>query len=297
MIKKNVAADSKDLLKRINNEFPELSWRSYKHITVGWDHDVIILDDNIVFRFPNDDQYAVSLSMEIEVLRRLKPLVKINIPNYVYIAKDNSFAGYPIVPGGLLSKELFDHIGISQRTEITRQLAETLTILHTLILKGQNFEIVPGTYMYKDQKEIKLQADQYLGKVLADRERATVNNILGKVDDLLDHPLPVTFIHGDVYSQHLLWDEHTTQLGLIDFSDMARADPAIDFAELYEYGEAFVCEVYDAYKGPKDDTFLDRAWIYQCWVGVYMLTDYFVYHKTSFEVARQTFDRIKLGRR
>jgi aminoglycoside 2''-phosphotransferase len=82
-------------------------------------------------------------------------------------------------------------------------------------------------------------------------------------------------------------------LGIIDFSDMTRDDPARDFAEIYEYGREFVQAVYDQYDGPKDRTFLDRAWIYQCWTAVFMMTDHFNYQKTSFDVARETFDRVR----
>ena len=102
-------------------------------------------------------------------------------------------------------------------------------------------------------------------------------------------------LHGDVYSNHLLWDAGHQQLGIIDFSDMTLGDPAFDLAELYEYGQAFVEEVYFYYTGPKDNTFLERAWQYQYWVGVYMITEHFVYQKTSFEKAQETFKRIKHG--
>jgi aminoglycoside phosphotransferase (APT) family kinase protein len=105
--------------------------------------------------------------------------------------------------------------------------------------------------------------------------------------------LPKVFLHGDIYSTHLLWDSKDKKLGLIDFSDMNIGDPAFDFAELYEYGQEFIEQVYKLYKGPKDDSFLERAWIYQRWVGVFMMINHFETHKTSFEVARQTFDRVK----
>ena len=60
------------------------------------------------------------------------------------------------------------------------------------------------------------------------------------VDVLLATDLPEVVVHNDVYSRHLLWDDAAARLGVIDFSDMCLGDPAVDFAELYEYGEAFV---------------------------------------------------------
>ncbi len=74
---------------------------------------------------------------------------------------------------------------------------------------------------------------------------------------------------------------------------MCLGDPAVDFAEIFEYGKEFVEEVYSLYAGTKDATFLERAWQYQRWIGVNMMTDYFESQKTPFEVAKQTFDRAK----
>ena len=52
-----------------------------------------------------------------------------------------------------------------------------------------------------------------------------------------------------------------------------------------DHGEDFVRAVHERYTGPKDPGFLDRAWTYQRWVGVYMLTDHFEIGKTSWSVA------------
>lgn len=294
-IRKSERSNAAELLRRLTKEFPQLSWQIYEYIDIGWDHEVIILDNRIVFRFPNDEDYLDSLKTEIEILNQLKPLLRINIPVYEYVSQDKSFAGYPIVPGKFLSKELMDSFKQPERSEIAKQLAETLTTLHTLSLEGGHFVKLPNSYLNKDQDEVKQLTSKFLSNVLRKGEIILVNKFLRDIDDLLEQQNPIVFLHGDVYSQHLLWDAPLNKLGLIDFSDMMRADPAIDFAELFEYGNSFVDEVYVNYNGPKDDTFLERAWKYQCWVSVYMMTDHFVYHKTSFEIARETFDRVKLG--
>jgi aminoglycoside phosphotransferase (APT) family kinase protein len=279
------------LLALIHDNFPDLRWQDYRVNNEGWDHEVVILDNEVVFRFPNDDDYRDALRTEIDVLKLLKPLSSVAIPDYTYIPKTVAFAGYPMIPGEVLSKKAFDSLSELDRLDIAKQLAGLLSTMHTLIRNGYDVSAVPLSYVKEDQQAIKQLAAQHFGAVLSVSERDTVQKILADVDALLTRQLPEVLIHGDVYSNHLLWDSKTNVLGLIDFSDMTRGDPAIDFAELYEYGSSFVRAVYDQYTGLKDDTFLERAWQYQRWVGVYMMSDYFVYHKTSFEVARQTFDR------
>lgn len=285
--------EPKLLLERIHLEFPNLTWKSSTLVSDGWDHDVIILDNAIVFRFPNDAEYSAALATEIHVLRQLQPLLKANVPNYSYISSDSSFAGYPIVPGQILSKNVFDRLNSDEINCLTEQLAALLSTIHAAKSEVIDLDGVKDSYMPDEQIDVKRLAKRYLPEVLNVDDYEVVQSILSDVDTLLTQSTPTTFIHGDVYSNHLLWDANNKKLGLIDFSDMSIADPAIDFAELYEYGSEFVQKVYECYSGVKDSSFLDRAWTYQRWTGVYMMTDHFVYHKTTFEVARETFDRVK----
>lgn len=155
---------------------------------------------------------------------------------------------------------------------------------------------MPRSFLAEDQQEIRQGVDVRLRTVLAPGELAEVEQILSDVDELLAADLPEVFVHNDVYSRHLLWDEVAGRLGVIDFSDMCLGDPAVDFAELHEYGPEVVEAVYARYTGPKDGGFLDRAWTYQRWIGVYMLTDHFEVGKTSRSVARETFDRVRTQR-
>jgi aminoglycoside 2''-phosphotransferase len=54
----NNTEHQKSLLKKISDEFPHIAWSSYRYVDEGWDHEVIILDEKIVFRFPTDQQYT-----------------------------------------------------------------------------------------------------------------------------------------------------------------------------------------------------------------------------------------------
>lgn len=289
--KKRPPSTPEDLLRRVLREFPALQPKTYRLVADGWDHEVLIIDDRIVFRFPNDDEYLAALKNEIKVLRELAPFLKVNMPRYTYVAKDCSFAGYQIVPGTFVDVDLFKTWSLAKQGEFAKQLADFLTSMHAMLHGGIDLGMVPGTYIYEDQAQLKVRIKRYLPGVLTHQELAAVDEIMADIDALLMEDMPTALLHGDVYSQHLLWDEATGKLGIIDFSDMMRGDPAIDFAELYEYGEAFVHAVYEHYKGQKDKMFLGRAWKYQRWVGVYMMADHFVYHKTSFGKARATFDR------
>jgi len=282
-------------LDRIAEAFPDLTWTSVRRITEGWDHIVVILDEATVVRFPLDEEYTNLLALEVDVLDHLAGLTEAPIPRYTFVAPDRSFAGYPIVPGRTLTADALAGLPPADVEELASQLASFLSTLHTATVAGTVLQRVPASYLGEDQRLLRAAIDQHLRQALTAAELAEVDAIVADVDALLGADLPSTYTHNDIYSRHLLWDDVPGRLGVIDFSDMCLGDPAVDFAELYEYGLGFVRTVYERYTGPKDPAFLDRAWTYQRWIGVYMLADHFDVAKTSWDEARETFDRVRRG--
>ena len=289
-----IHSDPEELLARIRRVFPNLKWSHFRYLDEGWDHEVIILDETWVFCFPNDPTYGELLKGEIAVLRQLKPRISsVHIPAYTYIAPDDSFAGYAYLQGRPLTTQYFATLSISEKTSIVRKLADFLSDMHAISLASSEFQVVPLSDLAEAQAEDKQLARQHLQPILTPDDYRRAEAILAGMDALLSRPTPTVLLHGDMYSTHLLWDGAEKELGIIDFSDMNRGDPAFDFAELYDYGHEFVEELYKQYRGPKDATFLQRAQTYQKWVGVFMMVDHFIHQKTSFEKARETFDRTK----
>ena len=54
-------------IKKINHDFPEIVWNNLKIITKWWSNDIVILDDNIVFRFPKYESVKENLKKEIDI--------------------------------------------------------------------------------------------------------------------------------------------------------------------------------------------------------------------------------------
>jgi aminoglycoside 2''-phosphotransferase len=292
--KKAAPSNPDVLLARIKKTFPDISWTAYQYIDEGWDHEVVILDNRLVFRFPNDPDYLALLKTEVGVLHELGPLItSVNIPHYTYVAPDYSFAGYRFLAGDVLTEHYFNGLPATDQDIAARKLAEFLSVMHSAIFNGRDFSVVPASSMAGTLPEDRLLADRYLKPVLPPEDYRTVLAILDDTAAALSKDAPVVLLHGDVYSTHLLWNAGAQELGIIDFSDMNRGDPAFDFAELYEYGGNFVEKVYGYYTAQKDDGLLSRARIYQKWVGVFMMVDHFIHHKTTFKKACRTFERTK----
>ena len=66
-------------------------------------------------------------------------------------------------------------------------------------------------------------------------------------------------VHGDLGAEHLLVADDRLS-GIVDWSDAALSDPAVDFARLLRDFEAgFLDDALEAYGGPPDDGFAERV--------------------------------------
>ncbi|MBB1041534.1 aminoglycoside phosphotransferase family protein [Dietzia sp. DQ11-44] len=253
----------------------------------------------LVFRFPTDEQALAQLPQEIAVLDHLSPGVDAAIPRYTHVPSGGGFAGYPLVGGDRLTPELLRGLPTTDRTSVAGQLGALLAALHAADTSTPPLDRVPDSYQPENLDFVRGIVAHDLPAVFTEDEMRTAREICDEVAALQSTLLPRVFLHNDVYVRHLYWDRRTSpgRLGLIDFTDMCLGDPAVDFAELYEYGPGFVDEVLARYVGRIDSTFLDRAWTYQRFAGLYMVVGHLYYGEETWEYARATFDRCRSPRR
>lgn len=279
------------LLKRIKSEFPSLVWKKHTFLNHGWDHEVIILDDNIVFRFPNSSEYGTALKSEIDLLKFLSDKIQANIPIYKYIAKDYSFAGYDIIPGIELSEDKFEQLPNSDKRMIVEQLATFLTTLHACSQEElTDFEIEEAD-MASETKRLRRQSKELLESKLSDEDYRTLTDILDELESLNTKVVPRVLVHNDMSTSHIYWDKDNRKIGVIDFSDRCLGDPAVDFTGLLDYGNDFCEQTLSLYNGPKDADLANRARLYKRRVGVYLLVDSFITDKITFKEAKRLFDK------
>jgi len=92
------------------------------------------------------------------------------------------------------------------------------------------------------------------------------SNHLQRVRDMVEQArghipeeVPTTFVHGDLYPEHIFFDKKTSQVAhIIDWADARWDDPAVDFAMLgWILGDAFLGSALDAYR-PADRSSFER---------------------------------------
>jgi aminoglycoside phosphotransferase (APT) family kinase protein len=278
-------------LQRIKEEFPEIKWKTYRYLTQGWDHVVIILDETVVFRAPKDSFYRRELKNEIQLLQYLKKKVNVGIPHYIYVSRDESFAGYNLVKGRELTASRFQQLSASEKECAASQLAGFITALHA----------TPESILKKCQVKKENQEEMY--EELVRDTRALVYPRLSKkyiqfieeyfqeLETALGHDHPYALVHNDLISEHILWDAQRKQINIIDFSDRSLGDPAIDFAGLREYGPEFTTHVFELYKGKKDEEMLHRSELYYKRIPLYIMKDALLGYPCTFEEGYEALKR------
>ena len=279
------------LLRRIREEFPEIKWKNYRYLTHGWDHDIVILDGKIVFRTPKDSRYKNELKNEIQLLHYLKKKVKAGIPEYNYVSRDRSLAGYNMLMGWELTASRFRRLYASEKEIVAKQLAEFVTAVHATPKSVIKKFHVKSYNQQKLYEELVRNTKKLVFPRLPKKDAQLVESYLVELKNALGHDFPKALVHNDLTGEHILWDAKNKQINIIDFSDRAFGDPASDFAGLLEYGLKFTKHVFDLYCGKKDDYMLNRSQLYFKRIPLYVMKDSLQGFPCTFEQGYQMFKK------
>jgi len=284
------------LVRRIREEFPGLEWRKWRYIGHGFDHHVLILDEKLVFRFPKriSRERPNEFADEIRLLRYLNRRLRTPIPEYTYIARDRSFAGYKIIAGRELTQSLFHELSDQNKSALARQLADFITRLH-----GTPKRAIKRYHVrFKDYKagygDLVRKVYKYIFPRLRKKDKQIVKEYLVELKSTLNHKFSRTLINSDLLGEHILWDKTSRRVGIIDFSDRVYGDPTHDFAGLLNYGIKFTKRVMELYRGKKDAHMLYRARLYHKRIPLYIMMDAVRGFPCTFKQGYELFRRLFL---
>src|SRR3989344_6717881 len=121
----------KKYLDRIKTEF-NIDIQNYSFKKSAFDHDVFIVNKELVFRFPRTESVREHLKHEIAFLNFLKDKVNLEIPDYKYISKNKDFAGYPIINGQILSPSAFKVLSKKNKEKVINSLIDFVNTFHKI---------------------------------------------------------------------------------------------------------------------------------------------------------------------
>ncbi|ARJ21107.1 aminoglycoside phosphotransferase family protein [Bacillus sp. ISL-8] len=240
----------------IKEALPGLSIHSYKQNEEGWDNIAVIINDDLLFRFPRKLEYANRIPLEKELCTILShSLQEIEIPKYHLLYKNDCntvpfCSYYPLIHGEPLTTELVTKLEKKELKAIITQLATFLAALHSIPLKRTETLGFPIEKTLTYWKELQTKLNQYFTNNLTSLQKSALNRLFENFFTCITKStFQNAIIHADFTHHHILFNNlHKNISGVIDFGDAQIGDPAFDFAGLYyDFGREFTTSVYEQY--------------------------------------------------
>ena len=227
-----------ELEARIRSALPELEFKSAVLNAYGEDNFVVLLDRAWVVRFPRSEEQRGRLIAELNLLRTLKVISRVRVPNYEFVAADQSMGAYRLITGAEMTPPVFALLGETARRDVLIELGRFLAVLHAL---PEQTLVQPDGHVQRCWSGEQFAA-LYRGMRRAKIARVTPPDVLARFDAFHEaFEREITFVprlaHGDLSDDHILVREDGRLAGIIDFTDAAWGDPAIDFAYFWRLGE------------------------------------------------------------
>lgn len=225
-----VVVDEPLARKLIGEQFPEVEQRSLRLLGQGWDNTMWLVDELWAFRFPRRQMVIPGLENEMRYLPVLARLLPLAVPEPTLLGRPTEefawpFYGAPLLPGLELAEAELDD---EHRTALSRPLGEFLRALHSLELDGE-LPVDPVrradmTFRVSKTRD-RLAELESLGLWSAPPEAHAVIDAAAQLGPVV----PTATCHGDLHLRHLLVDDGGRPTGVIDWIDLSRNDPGVDF--------------------------------------------------------------------
>lgn len=247
-------------LNRIFEVYPDLVITDCEPNDIGQNNDVLIINESLVFKFPKYSKGVLQLKQETEILKYIKSMVPLPVPDPIYLSLEKlepglSFTGYQRIDGEPLWRDSFEKV---QNPEVVRkvafQLMNFLKELHNLP-KNQ----VEKTLKLQDTNALEEVNDLYqqfkirLFPYMREEKQREVTESFERFFNQ-NEKIETKLIHGDFGASNILWDREVNEVsGIIDFGGSGLGDQAYDFAGiLSSYGQNFFNLCMEFYPNGKE---------------------------------------------
>ena len=134
--------------ERIRKIAPEVVVNSIAINREGLLNDVVIINGELIFRFPKHEYGLRHLKDEARLLRLLQNYITLKIPSPLYETDD--CLAYRMIPGETLRRDMLMRLSESDQQVIADQLAQFLKELHGIPINGiADFEVPQADALMK----------------------------------------------------------------------------------------------------------------------------------------------------
>ncbi|MEF7563539.1 aminoglycoside phosphotransferase family protein [Bacillus infantis] len=241
-----------EYLEFISDEYPDLKIKKFQANEKGWDNDIVIINESLVFRFPKSENVISKVEAEGKLLHLLKkkhPILQ--LPDYEYLYQNQMLrcVRYDYLEGRMLGDISMDSFKNNQ--ENARLLGDFLTKLHSIDPAEADTMNLKTLHTLEYWEALHSSVREEILPYLKDREKDLINRIFRDfLEEFPGYSIKKSIIHGDLTASNIIYSEKKGRISaVIDFTDAQLGDPAFDFAGIYwAYGENFTREVLSWYQ-------------------------------------------------
>ncbi|RYI27556.1 aminoglycoside phosphotransferase family protein [Bacillus infantis] len=241
-----------EYLEFISDEYPDLTIKKFQANEKGWDNDIVIINESLVFRFPKSEDVILKVEAEGKLLHLLKkkhPILQ--LPDYEYLYQNQMLrcVRYDYLEGRMLGDISMDSFKNNQ--ENARLLGDFLTKLHSIDPAEADTMNLKTLHTLEYWEALHSSVREEILPYLKDREKDLINRIFRDfLEEFPGYSIKKSIIHGDLTASNIIYSEKKGRISaVIDFTDAQLGDPAFDFAGIYwAYGENFTREVLSWYQ-------------------------------------------------
>lgn len=252
-----------DIIKEKN---PCISIEKFSSNNEGQNNDIVIINDEYIFKFPKYSMGIEKLKKETGILNILNRYITLDMPDPIYSNFDSNevgcvYSGYRMIKGISFRRDIF--LGCKDKGVISQQLATFLRELHNIPLQEVAHCDLHAGDAYDEWSSLLERIEIKLFPFMKSESREAVSrNFNSFLEKNINFDKAI--VHGDFGPSNILYDLNCGRIsGIIDFNEVSIGDPAIDIASLmgpFGYGEDFVRSFQPIYPGIEE--LINRARFY-----------------------------------
>ena len=226
---------------------PELALETAALFRAGQNNELVLVNDELLFRFPKYAKGIAGLRREQAILKAVRTRLPLATPHYIYCNLDGevgrAFVGYRKLPGSSLWTEEFARISDEGTIDrLATDVASFLQTLHATPLDSISMPLGPPDSQAGWQDMFSRIREVVYPHLTAEARRWTTERFAAFLEDDEHFAFSKVLRHGDFGTSNTLYSsEQRRVVGIIDFGHAGVGDAAIDFAGLcVSYGEPFL---------------------------------------------------------
>ncbi|GAB4035511.1 phosphotransferase family protein [Spirosoma jeollabukense] len=200
----------------IISRFPELGNASFTLLTLGWDSIAVDVDDELIFKFPRDQEGVDALRREAAMLAVVRPKLTLAVPDLAFFDTPQPFSKHTKLKGDHLITTHYEWLDNSAKQRLAEELARFYAELHAIdpaLLQAAGAQPLDP---WPTPAIIQTGIRPYLSNAHLLKAEKTLDQWAHLADD----PYGIIYGYFDGHGWNMAFDHARQQLGgLYDFGD------------------------------------------------------------------------------